>query len=89
MKIFRDLPGASTNTLTLSVQKISVALFGLGLLTGFTIMLAGISSKNNHPEDALLLCGMALFFLLLSIFLYSFVRIKVIPEIEGRLNATK
>ncbi len=89
MKIFRDPDGASAKTLTLSLQKISLALFGLSLITGFAIMLAGVSSKNDDPGDALLLCGLALLFLLPSILLYSFVRTRVIPEIEVKLNAAK
>lgn len=87
MKIFRDLTDASNKTLTLSLQKISLALFGLGLFTGFTIMMAGLSSKNNDPENTLILSGLAIFFLLLSVILYSFVRTRVVTEIEKRLSA--
>lgn len=87
MKIFRDLTGASNNTLMLSMQKLSLALFGTGMFTGFSIMMAGMSSKNHDFESTLLLIGIAIFFLLVSILLYTIVRIRVIPEVEKRLNA--
>lgn len=79
--MFRNLTFLSNKSLISFIQKVSVVLYGLGLFTGFCIMMAGISSKNNAPEEALIFIGITIVFVLTFILLYAFMQIKLVPEI--------
>ena len=61
-------------------------MFGIGLMTGIAIVMVGTASKNNDFENTLLLIGIAIFFLFISGLLYTFVRNKILPELERRLG---
>lgn len=85
MKIFRDITSWPNKRLLKQLQKNSFVMFGLGLMSGFAILLAGNASKNNDFENALLLSGIALFFIIITLFLHTFVYKKILPELEKRL----
>ena len=70
------------------MRKMSIGLFCTGLTTGIAIALAGISSKNNNFEDALIFSGSAIFFLFLSIGFYAIGRL-ILSELERKLNDDK
>ena len=60
-------------------------MYGLGLMSGFAILMAGNASKNNDFENSLLLSGIALFFIIFTLFLHTFIYKKILPELEKRL----
>jgi len=86
MKILKDITDASDISLIETIQKNCFGLFCTGLITGIAIVLAGMSSKNNDPGNSLLLSGIAIFFLFISVLLYTFVRKKILPELKRRLD---
>ena len=86
MKIYRDISGISNKRLVIITQKITFGLFCIGFSVGMTIVLAGMSAKNNDFEGALILVGIAIFLLSISIVLFVFVRSRLLLEIEERLN---
>ena len=86
MKIFKDLTDKPNRFLLRIIQKFPIAFFGLGLMTGMTIVLAGVASKRDDFEEVLMLSGIAIFFVLISMFLNVFVRNRLSPEIRKRLN---
>lgn len=71
------------------MQKFYAVIFGFGFMIGVAVLMAGDASKHNDFERTLLLIGMATFLLFLSVFLYSFVHNKIIPELERRLGYEK
>jgi len=86
MKILKDITDAPDISLIETIQKNCFGLFCTGLITGIAIVLAGMSSKNNDPGSSLLLSGIAIFFLFISVLLYTFVRKKILPELKRRLD---
>jgi len=84
--MFRNLTSLSNKSLLRFFQKLSVVLYGIGIVTGFGIVMAGMSSKNNNPEEALKFVAITIVFLLVFILLYTFIQTKLVPEIEKRLN---
>jgi len=86
MKIFRDITSWPNKRLLKQLQRNSFVMFGLGHMTGFAILMAGNASKSNDYENALLLTGIALFFIITTLFLYTFINKKILPELEKRLN---
>ena len=86
MKIFKDLTDTPNRFLLRIIQKFPLAFFSLGLVTGTSIILAGVASKRDDFEEVLMLSGIAMFFVLISMFLNVFVRNRLSPEIEKRLN---
>jgi hypothetical protein len=86
MKIFKDTTNWQSKYLLKTMQKFYVAIFGLGFMIGAAILMAGTASKNNDFENTLLLIGIVIFFLFISIYLYTFVHTKIIPELERRLS---
>jgi O-antigen ligase len=89
MKIFNDIHDRPTELLLKNIQQMSRGLFCLGLSTGLALLMTGISAKNDDFEKTFIMAGITVFFLLLSIFLYTFLNKKLIPEIETRLNNDK
>ena len=86
MKIFRDITSWPNNRLLKQLQRNSFVMFGFGLMTGFAILMAGNASKNKDFENSLLLSGIALFFILITLLLHTFVHKKILPELNKRLN---
>ena len=86
MKIFKDITNWPNKYLLKYIQKLCFVMFGIGLMTGFAIIMAGIASKNNDFDKTMVLIGIALFFLFLLALLYTFVHKKVVPELEKRLK---
>lgn len=84
--MFSRLTFLSNKSLMRFIQKSSVVLYGMGVFTGIGIMLAGMESKENNPEEALKFIGVTIVFLLAFILLYAFINTKLVPEIEKRLN---
>ena len=58
----------------------------MGLVTGLSVVLAGMYSKSNDFENTLIMVAIAIFFLFIALLLYAFMRNKLLPELEKRLN---
>jgi len=87
MKIFKDTANWPSEYLLKYMKKLYFVMFGIGLMTGIAIIMAGISSKQNDFEETLLLIGIAIFFLFFLAFLYAFINSKIIPELKRRLSS--
>ena len=86
MKLFRDITSWPNKHLLKQLQKNSFVMFGFGFMTGIAILMAGNASKNNDFENSLLLSGIALFFILITLLLHTFIYKKILPELEKRLH---
>jgi hypothetical protein len=87
MKIFKDTTNWPSGYLLKYIEKLYFVMFGIGLMTGMAIMMAGIASKNNDFEETLLLIGIAIFFLFFLAFFISHYKYKIIPELKRRLSS--
>lgn len=86
MKIFKDTTNWPSKYLFKLTRKYYFLMFSFGFMTGIAILMAGQASKNKDFENALVLSGIALFFIFITVFLYSFVHKKIISELEKRLH---
>lgn len=84
--MFRGLSFYSNKSLSRLAVKLSVTMFVLAVFTGASIMFAGMASKSGNAEETLKHIGVAIVLLLTFVFLYAFLRTRVMLEIEKRLN---
>jgi hypothetical protein len=86
MKIFKDIDGRPKKLLLKNIQQMSIGLFCFGLMTGLTLVLTGMSAKNDDFEKTFIMAVITIFFLLLYILARTFLNNKLLPEIEKRLH---
>jgi len=86
MKPLKNFKQEPDSVVINALKKISFGLFSTGLLTGITLIMTGVSSKQNDFENVILFSLSTVFFLSLSIMFYYQISKTLLPEIRRRLN---